>query len=133
MLKFFLTEEIPMSIKEIIENTTRNLANARNYIELIGDNSSDELLKQLDDSVRALNTIPDTILVALCAAVYAGNIESDGKGFVDDFGADSLTHRAEYLEIAEQYELPIEDGLIQTDVVYNDISEIMYSKYAIKE
>jgi hypothetical protein len=128
-----MEENFKMSIKEIIEVTTKNLLDARNYIEAVSDNSSDKLIEQLDNSVQALNTIPDTILVALCAAVYAGNIESDGKGFIDDFGADSLAHRAEYLEIAEQYELPIEDGLIQTDVVYNDISEIMHSKYATKE
>ena len=83
---------------------------------------------------KRLATIENIILVALNAAVYAGNIEASEKGFINDFGADSLSHRGEYLAFAEQYDLPYDDdGLIATDCVYNDVSEYMWSTYATEE
>ena len=88
----------------------------------------------MNESIERLATIENTILVALNAAVYAGNIEASGKGFIDDFGADSLSHRFEYLAFAEQYDLPYDDdGLIATDCVYNNVSEYMWSTYATEE
>ena len=135
-----------LTVKEIINNAIDELQRAREAIgylhecvgEPIGDGvaiTDDEIL--IDDmkkSIERLATIENTILVALNAAVYAGNIEASGKGFVDDFGADSLSHRAEYLAFAEQYDLPYNnDGLIATDCVYGNVSEYMWATYATEE
>ena len=135
-----------LTIKEIINNAIDEMQRAQETIkdlyesfgEPIGSGeyvTDDELLiEDMNDSIERLSTIEDTVLVALNAAVYAGNIEASGKGFVDDFGADSLSHRAEYLAFAEQYDLPYDDsGLIATDDVYNDVSEYMWSTYATEE
>ena len=135
-----------LTIKEIINNAIDELQRARESIgylheclgEPIGDGPSitdDEMLiYDMNNSIERLATIENTILVALNAAVYAGNIEASGKGFINDFGADSLSHRAEYLAFAEQYDLPYDDyGLIATDCVYNDVSEYMWSTYATEE
>lgn len=135
-----------LTIKEIINNAIDELQRARESIgylhecigELISDGypmTDDEILiNDMNKSIERLATIENTILVALNAAVYAGNIEASGKGFVDDFGADSLSHRAEYLAFAEQYDLPYNDnGLIATDCVYNNVSEYIWSIYATKE
>jgi hypothetical protein len=135
-----------LTIKEIIDNVIDEMQRARETIEYlyeclgepIGDGraiTDDEMLiEDMNSSIERLSTIEDTILVALCAAVYAGNIEASEKGFINDFGADSLSHRAEYLAFAEQYDLPYqEDGLIATDCVYDDISEYMWTRYATEE
>lgn len=135
-----------LTIKEIINNAIDEMQRARETIgelyESLGEPISDGqpmtddeiLIDDMNSSIERLATIENTILVALNAAVYAGNIEASGKGFVNDFGADSLSHRAEYLAFAEQYELPYqEDGLIATDCVYNDVSEYMWSTYATEE
>lgn len=136
-----------LTIKEIVNNAIDEMQKAQDTIrtlyeslgEPIGGNESvtdDEMLiEDMSNSVERLSaelaTIENTILVALNAAVYAGNIESDGKGFIGDFGADSLNHRAEYLAFAEQYELPYqEDGKIATDVVYDEVSKYMQEHYA---
>lgn len=135
-----------LTIKEIISNAIDEMQRAREAIgylhecvgEPIGDGKAvtdDEILiDDINKSIERLATIEDTILVALNAAVYAGNIEADGKGFINDFGADSLSHRFEYLAFAEQYDLPYnDDGLIATDCVYDDVSEYMWSTYATEE
>ena len=135
-----------LTIKDIINNAIDEMQRAREAIgylheclgELIGDGqpmTDDEILiDDMNKSIERLATIEDTILVALNAAVYAGNIESSEKGFINDFGADSLSHRAEYLAFAEQYDLPYDDeGLIATDCVYDDVSEYMWSTYAKNE
>ena len=131
-----------LTIKEIVNNAVDEMQRAQDTIkalyeslgEPIGSNESitdDEMLiEDMSNSIERLATIENTILVALNAAVYAGNIESDGKGFVGDFGADNLDHRAEYLAFAEQYELPYqEDGKIATDVVYDEVSKYMQEHY----
>ncbi len=135
-----------LTIKEIINNAIDEMQRARETIgylheclgEPIGDGvamTDDEILiDDMNKSIERLATIENTILVALNAAVYAGNIEASGRGFVDDFGADSLSHRAEYLAFAEQYDLPYDDdGLIATDCVYDNVSEYMWSTYATEE
>lgn len=132
-----------LSIKEIIDNAIDEMQRAKETIkdlyESLGEpinngqpiTDDEMLIEDMNKSIERLSTIENTILVSLCAAVYAGNIESSGKGFIDDFGADSLSHRAEYLAFAEQYDLPYnDDGLIATDCVYDDISEYMWSTYA---
>lgn len=135
-----------LTIKEIINNAIDEMQRAREAIgalhelinEPIGDGTAmtdDEILiDDMNKSIERLSTIEDTIFIALNAAVYAGNIEASGKGFVNDFGADSLSHRLEYLAFAEQYDLPYnDDGLIATDCVYDDVSEYMWSTYATEE
>ena len=135
-----------LTIKEIIDNAIDEMQRARETIgylnECLGEPigcgraiSDDEMLiDDMNSSIERLATIENTILVALCAAVYAGNIEASEKGFINDFGADSLSHRAEYLAFAEQYDLPYqEDGLIATDCVYDDVSEYMWARYATEE
>ena len=135
-----------LTIKEIINNAIDEMQRAqetiKNLYESLGEPigsgkavTDDELLiEDMNSSIEQLATIENTILVALNAAVYAGNIEASGKGFIDDFGADSLSHRAEYLAFAEQYDLPYQDdGLIATDCVYDDVSEYMWSTYATEE
>lgn len=135
-----------LTVKEIISNAIDEMQRAQETIkdlyeslgEPIGSGKSitdDELLiEDMNSSIERLATIEDTILVALNAAVYAGNIEADGKGFINDFGADSLSHRAEYLAFAEQYDLPYDDdGLIATDCVYDEVSQYMWSTYATEE
>ena len=135
-----------LTVKEIINNAIDELQRAREIIgyfseclgEPIGDGpavtDAEILICDMNESIERLATIENTILVALNAAVYAGNIEASGKGFIDDFGADSLSHRFEYLAFAEQYDLPYDDdGLIATDCVYNNVSEYMWSTYATEE
>ena len=131
-----------LSVKEIIGNAIDELQRAKETIEELQEECRDHLgvdgtltntemlLKDMNSSIERLETIENTIMVALCAAVYAGNIEASEKGFVDDFGADSLSHRAEYLAFAEQYDLPYDDeGLIATDYVYDDVGEYMWKTY----
>lgn len=135
-----------LTIKDIINNAIDEMQRAketikdlqlecRDHLGVDGTLTDTEILiEDMNYSIERLATIEDTILVALNAAVYAGNIEASGKGFVDDFGADSLSHRAEYLAFAEQYDLPYnDDGLIATDCVYNNVSEYMWSTYATEE
>ena len=135
-----------LTIKEIIDNAIDDMQRAKETIEdLQGEcryhlgidgtlTDTEVLIDDMEHSIERLATIENTILVALNAAVYAGNIEASGKGFVNDFGADSLSHRAEYLAFAEQYDLPYQDdGLIATDCVYNDVSEYMWTRYATDE
>lgn len=126
-----------LSINDIINNAVDELYRAKERLEELGEFDNDgritpdqELISDIDASIERLQTIDKTIMVALLAAIYAGNIEERGNGFINDFGADSLAHREEYLKIAENYELPYnDDGLIATDVVYDDICEIMLEKY----
>lgn len=124
-----------LTIKDIINNTINQLQEAKGIIEEHGGEAGmltaeEELCDDILTSIDRLSSIENTILVALVAAVYAGNIESDGKGFIDDFGADSLEHRREYLAMAEQYDLPYtEDGKISSEDVYNDISDMVHNKY----
>ncbi len=131
-----------LTIKEIISNAIDEMQRAQEIIQdlqaecrdHLGINGTltdtDMLIEDMNSSIERLATIENTILVALNAAVYAGNIEASGKGFIDDFGADSLSHRAEYLAFAEQYDLPYDDnGLIATDCVYDNVSEYMWSTY----
>ena len=134
-----------LTIKEIINNAIDEMQRAQETIkdlyeslgEPIGEGpvtDDEQLINDMSDSIERLATIENIILVALNAAVYAGNIEASEKGFINDFGADSLSHRAEYLAFAEQYDLPYDDdGLIATDCVYDDVSEYMWSTYATEE
>lgn len=131
-----------LTIKDIINNAVDELHRAietieelqmecRDHLGINGTLTDTEILiEDINNSIERLSSIEDTVLVALVAAVYAGNIESDGKGFNGDFGADSLEHRREYLAMAEQYDLPYtEDGRISTEDVYNDISEKVREKF----
>ena len=135
-----------LTIKEIINNAIDEMQRAKETIQDLQSECRDHLgingtltdtevlIEDMNSSIERLATIEDIILVALNAAVYAGNIEADGKGFINDFGADSLSHRFEYLAFAEQYDLPYDDdGLIATDCVYDNVSEYMWSTYAIEE
>lgn len=135
-----------LTIKEIINNAIDEMQRAKETIQDLQGECRDHLgidgtltdvemlIDDMNHSIERLATIENTILVALNAAVYAGNIEADGKGFVNDFGADSLSHRAEYLAFAEQYDLPYQDdGLIATDCVYDNVSEYMWTTYATDE
>ena len=129
-----------LTIKEIINNAIDEMQRARETIgylhECIGEPIGDgkAITDDMNSSIERLATIENTILVALNAAVYAGNIEASEKGFINDFGADSLSHRAEYLAFAEQYDLPYDDdGLIATDCVYDNVSEYMWSTYATED
>ena len=135
-----------LTMKEIINNAIDEMQRAKETIQDLQSECRDHLgingtltdtevlIEDMNSSIERLATIEDIILVALNAAVYAGNIEADGKGFINDFGADSLSHRFEYLAFAEQYDLPYDDdGLIATDCVYDNVSEYMWSTYAIEE
>ena len=135
-----------LTIKDIINNAIDDMQRAKETIEDLQSECRDHLgidgtltdtevlIEDINHSIERLATIEDTILVALNAAVYAGNIEASEKGFINDFGADSLSHRAEYLAFAEQYDLPYQDdGLIATDCVYDEVSEYMWSTYATEE
>ena len=134
-----------LTIKEIINNAIDEMRRAQETIkdlyeslgEPIGEGpvtDDEQLVNDMNSSIERLATIEDIILVALNAAVYAGNIEASEKGFINDFGADSLSHRGEYLAFAEQYDLPYDDdGLIATDCVYDDVSEYMWTTYATEE
>ena len=135
-----------LTVKEIINNAIDEMQRAQKTIkdlqlecrDHLGINGSltdiEVLIDDMNKSIERLATIENTILVALNAAVYAGNIEASCKGFIDDFGADSLSHRREYLAFAEQYDLPYNDnGLIATDCVYDDVSEYMWSTYTTEE
>ena len=134
------------TIKDIISNAIDEMQRAQDIIKYLYESVGEPigcdkaitdgkiLIDDMNKSIERLGTIENIILVALNAAVYAGNIESDGKGFINDFGADSLSHRAEYLAFAEQYDLPYnDDGLIATDYVYDDVGEFMWSTYATEE
>lgn len=123
-----------LTIKDIINNVIDELQRAKESIKdkcegnLLPHDA--ELFDDVDKSIERLSSIENTVLVALVAAVYAGNLESDGKAFNGDFGADSLDHRREYLAMAEQYDLPYtKDGLISSEDVYNDISDMVQKKY----
>ena len=135
-----------LTVKDIINNAIDDIQRAKETIEDLQSECRDHLgingtltdtevlIEDMNNSIERLATIEDIILVALNAAVYAGNIEADGKGFINDFGADSLSHREEYLAFAEQYELPYDDeGLIATDCVYDDVSEYMWTTYVEEE
>lgn len=135
-----------LTIKDIINNAIDDMYRAKETIEDLQSECRDHLgidgtltdtevlIEDINNSIERLATIENIILVALNAAVYAGNIEASEKGFINDFGADSLSHRGEYLAFAEQYDLPYDDdGLIATDCVYNDVSEYMWSTYATEE
>lgn len=132
-----------LSVKEIIENVQAELTQAietiKNLHELINEpigtaeyvTETDMLIYDMEQSIERLSSIEYTIITAIMAGVYAGNIESMGKGFIDDFGADSITHCYEYLELAEQYDSPWNNNnKIAADCVHNDISDLMWSKYA---
>ena len=132
-----------LSVKEIIENAQSELTQAIETIkELqaqvgtpIGEAESvtetEMLVYDMEQSIERLTNVEYTIICAIMAGVYAGNIESEGKGFFNDFGADSITHCYEYLNLAEQYELPWDEhNEIATDCVHNDISDLMWSNYA---
>lgn len=134
------------TINKIIFDTVNNLNEIKIVIEELQMECRDHLgvdgtftdtkvlFDEIDKNIKDLSTVENTILVALCAAVYAGNIEAAGRGFIDEFGADSLSHRAEYLAFAEQYDLPYNDeGLIATDCVYDNVSEYMWSTYTENE
>lgn len=135
-----------LTVKEIIGNAIDDLQRAQETIQDLQLECRDHLgtdgtltdtevlIEDINNSIERLATIENTILVALNAAVYAGNIEASEKGFINDFGADSLSHRGEYLAFAEQYDLPYDDdGLIATDCVYDNVSEYMWSTYATEE
>lgn len=135
-----------LTVKEIINNAIDEMQRAQETIKYLyeslgepigsGESITDDemLIEDMSNSIERLATIENTILVALNAAVYAGNIEASDKGFINDFGADSLSHRAEYLAFAEQYDLPYQDdGLIATDCVYDDVSKYIWNTYATKE
>lgn len=142
-------DEIVMkpTIKKIIFDTVDNLKEIKKVITILQTENqyhlkienpfmtdTKTLFAKIDENIKNLSTIENTILVALCAAVYAGNIEAEEKGFENEFGADSLNHRNEYLAFAEQYDLPYnDDGLIATDAVYDNVSNYMREKYAVKE
>jgi hypothetical protein len=132
-----------LSVKEIIENVQSELNQAIEVIkELqaqvgtpIGEAESvtetEMLVYDMEQSIERLENVEYTIICAIMAGVYAGNIEANGKGLFDDIGADTIKHCYEYLHLAEQYELPWnENNEIATDCVHNDISDLMLTKYA---
>lgn len=132
-----------LTVKEIIENVQSELAQAIETIkELqaqvsvpIGEaevvTETEMLVYDMEQSIERLSNVEYTIICAIIAGVYAGNIESMGKGFINDFGADSITHCYEYLDKAEQYDLPWDDNNeIATDCVHNDICDLMWCSYA---
>ena len=131
-----------LTIQEIINNAIYEMQRATETIkdlyEAIGEPigtaigvTDDELLiKDMTDSIERLQTIPYTILVSLCAAVYAGYIEAKEKGFVNDFGADSLSHLQEYLSFAEQYDLPYDgDNDIDIECIREDVDYFIRQTY----
>ena len=132
-----------LTIKDIINNAIDDIQRAKETIEDLQSECRDHLgingtltdtevlIDDMNNSIERLATIEYTIISAIMAGVYAGNIESAEKGFINEFGADSITHCYEYLEIAENFELPYdEDGSICTDVVHDVISRIVWDKYA---
>jgi hypothetical protein len=132
-----------LTVKEIIENVQSELNQAIEVIkELqaqvgtpIGEAESvtetEMLVYDMEQSIERLENVEYTIICAIMAGVYAGNIEADGKGLFDGIGADTIKHCYEYLHLAEQYDLPWnEDKEIATDCVHNDISDLMWTKYA---
>lgn len=132
-----------LTVKEIVKNVQSELSQAIETIkELqaqvgtpIGEAESvtetEMLIYDMEQSIERLTNVEYTIICAIMAGVYAGNIESEGKGFIDDFGADSITHCYEYLNLAEQYELPWDEhNEIATDCVHNDICDLIWTKYA---
>lgn len=131
-----------LTIQEIINNAIYEMQRATETIkdlyEAIGEPigtaievTDDELLiEDMTDSIERLQTIPYTILVSLCAAVYAGQIEAKEKGFVNDFGADSLSHLQEYLSFAEQYDLPYDgDNDIDIECIREDVDYFIRQTY----
>ena len=132
-----------LTVKEIIENVQSELNQAIETIkELqvqigtpIGEGESitetEMLVYDMEQSIERLENVEYTIICAIMAGVYAGNIEADGKGLFDSIGADTIKHCYEYLHLAEQYDLPWnEDNEIATDCVHNDISDLMWMNYA---
>ena len=132
-----------LTVKEIIENVQSELNQAIETIkELqaqvgtpIGEGESvtetEMLVYDMEQSIERLSNVEYTIICAIMAGVYAGNIEADGKGLFDGIGADTIKHCYEYLHLAEQYDLPWnEDNEIATDCVHNDISDLMWMNYA---
>lgn len=120
-----------LTVQQIIDNTIDEMRRAIDRLREVGDfndeaiTGDEELISDLEAEIERLETIPDTIKVALCLAVYAGNLEEKGVAFVNDFGADSFANREKYLAFAEQYEIPIDEGtgLFATDAVYDEIAE----------
>lgn len=132
-----------LSVKEIIENVQTELNQAIEVIkELqaqvgtpIGEaeavTETEMLVYDMEQSVERLENVEYTIICAIMAGVYAGNIEAEEKGLFDGIGADTIKHCYEYLALAEQYDLPWnEDNEIATDCVHNDISDLMWMNYA---
>lgn len=132
-----------LSVKEIIENVQTELNQAIEVIkELqaqvgtpIGEaeavTETEMLVYDMEQSVERMENVEYTIICAIMAGVYAGNIEAKEKGLFDGIGADTIKHCYEYLALAEQYDLPWnEDNEIATDCVHNDINDLVLFKYA---
>ena len=80
---------------------------------------------------KATQNIVDRIHVALIAAVYAGHIEAAAEtNNFNGIGADSFQHREEYMNYAANFDLPRnEEGQIESDTVFNVVSEYMWDTY----
>ena len=131
-----------MSINEILNNTKSELTQAIETIkelksrlgEPIDETGSltetEQLCIDMEHSIERLDSIPITIIHAIMNGVYAGNAENSQYGILNDFGYDSLAHCQEYLELAEQYDIPYnDDGKIASDCVHTDLSKLIYSIY----
>lgn len=125
-----------LTVKDIINNAIDELQRAKDIISNGGERSLDsledheaELFDDIDMSIERLSTIENTILVALVAAVYAGNLEAEHEGFMVDF-AESLGHLQEYLAIAEQYDSTY---TADSEDMRNDIYHIIEKKYRIAD
>jgi hypothetical protein len=80
-----------------------------------------------------VQNIIDRIHVALIAAVYAGHIEGDVRVVpkFNGIGADSYQHREEYMNYAANFVFPYDDeGKIESDTVFNEVSDYMWDKYS---
>jgi hypothetical protein len=132
-----------LTVKEIVENVQSELIQAIETIkELqaqvgtpIGEaeavTETEMLVYDMEQSIERLGNVEYTIIFAIMAGVYAGNIEAKGEGMFDGIGADTIKHCYEYLHLAEQYDIPWnEDNEIATDCVHNDICDLMWMKYA---
>lgn len=82
-----------------------------------------------------VDNIINRIHVALIAATYAGHIEAAAEtNNFNGIGADSYQHREEYMNYAANFEFPFGyDGKIESDTVFNVVSEYMWDTYGSNE
>ena len=134
-----------MSIKEILYNTKSELTQAIETIKELKSRldepidgtgnltETEQLCIDMEHSIERLDDIPERIIVAIKAGVYAGNVEGTEYVCHNDFGYDSVSHCKEYLELAEQYDIPyLKDNKIDSDSVNTDISNLIWDIYSTK-